>query len=388
MKNKILLLLLLVFVSLLSSCALKDFFSSFFNSNQDTIDKDHETHPSWFSYPQDTEITGISLDVVISLVSYFPGTIIFGPDYFIVKSGSHTQVISGSIPSPDPGETENVLEYPAEIEAGYTKARYGRFEYEINESGTVSVYKTGDPDKKTKAIPREPAGEIKYDPARITSGPLVFKNEIIFASDEPSFLVYDRTTLELKKTYPMEYLSQGPLVYMEGMNKIAALHLNGTVGVYNCNTVPPAAVSKTKSDPVMEYIGPSPEVLDEISQQVGTILSRENFSFESVDIYGPRKKVPPLGAVLYLIPPENEQIQYRFYVDGTGEKRYLLIIFNEHGEMMQSNVGYTVSNWIDMNIPKETKLYAAAGLFSSPDDPVDEHAEYTLMLSPPGGVKK
>ena len=390
MKNKIPFVLLLLFLLLFSSCGAVDFVSNLFNSNKDTVDRENETHPEWFSFPGDIEISNIVLEKTVILNSYFPEAVVFGPDYFMVKNGSVLQGITGSLPPPAAeGEESGESGYPVEAGALDGKARYGRFEYEIRKSyGTVGVMRFGEPDKKTKETPREDAGILSYEKAGISAGPLVFNSYIIFASDEPSFLVFQRQTRELVSVFPMKHTAAGPLVYMAELGKIAALHLDGTIGIYSLNGEEVAPMKEPGHDPASEYIGLTFDALEEMQNHTEQVMSRDDVAFDMPYVYGPRRNVPPLGAVLYFIPPEKEQIQYRFYVDGTGDKRYFIIIFNEHGEILQTNVGYTVSPWLDMHVPGNMKLFVAAGVFSSPDDPVDENREYTLVLSPPGGVKE
>jgi hypothetical protein len=196
-------------------------------------------------------------------------------------------------------------------------------------------------------------------PFAIMAGPVVFKDAVLVATAEPAFVVLDRRDLTLRSTRSMSHLALGPMLVDEAGATLTLRHADGSTGVYALST--PAALPVP--DPVAALIGPEAGPLAAMADKTGALLSTEGgFAFAAIDPYGPAGKVPPSGAELVRFEASQPDAAYRIYVDGAGERPYLLALFDQAGALIASNVEYQAAKVLEFT-PRSAQVYYVAAAF-------------------------
>jgi len=217
-------------------------------------------------------------------------------------------------------------------------------------------------------------------PERITAGPLVFQDVILVATAKPAFIVLDRHDLTVRQTVPLDHVPLGPLTYDPGKNQISVFLGDGSLGSYSLKPEKGGSSSKESVDPLDLLIKPEPPALSKIEAKTAQLLSKEGpFEFSLFAPYRPGIRVPQDTALLcrYEITgseQKNAGETLRLYVDGASERPYLIAIFYDTGELMASNIEYSVSKVLEAPVEANRPYFVAVSFLISPE---------TFPLSPP-----
>lgn len=170
--------------------------------------------------------------------------------------------------------------------------------------------------------------------SRIVAGPAVFDNAVLIATARPSWIALDRRTGAVLFELPLDRLLTGPIVYLSGAKRIAALGADGSVCLYS-----PDAGSG--SDPVELFLGPNPEAMKLIrtraSEKVTAFASDSALAVYPYD----EKGTLPTDKVVLVRYECGDSRSYRVYADGLGDSPVLVDLFSADGDLLASTLDYT-----------------------------------------------
>ncbi|AEJ19185.1 hypothetical protein [Gracilinema caldarium] len=207
-----------------------------------------------------------------------------------------------------------------------------------------------------------PCGNVQAvwkNPLVITAGPLACTNAVVLADAEPSLVLLDPNNLQLIQRFPVD----GLIIAFTGFNAETA---ELTVLEGDLRTVTYRFLNETPEllDPINQYIGPSSEALRKIQEKTKQLLaSSDTVLFERIAIFPIVSEIDVTKPVLFRLSVDTDGI-YRIYLDGIGDIPVLLILFNEAGEGIFSNVEYAVEKVLEQNLEKGKTYYLGVSLFS------------------------
>jgi hypothetical protein len=195
----------------------------------------------------------------------------------------------------------------------------------------------------------------------IDGGPIVFADSLLLATAEPSLVVLNKSDLSFQRTIPLMYSFSGLMVVLDGAAFLAALHRDGSIGLYTLSEA-----TQSPIDPVEAFIQPEPTALESIRKDAAMLLSKDSlFSFSSIDLYGPRREVPADGAVLYRYGMDEESGSARMYIDGADGRPFLIAVYDDLGKRLATNVEYTAAAVLEARLEQGLSYFIAVSFLDA-----------------------
>lgn len=241
--------------------------------------------------------------------------------------------------------------------SAWGEARRGDFRYRIID-GTFLAAAQALPQGNDGEDERKERDLWRYrSSAAIVAGPVVFDDLVLIATDAPSFIAVDRNTGNFAFERPLRTSPRGPLFFLSGLSLVSALGSDGTLCLYS--VVPEESV-----DPVEAFLMPSAAALPLIEKRLADRLGkREERPVIVFHPYGPRSEVPASGTVLFRADFASDQ-RSRLYVENAASRPFLLEIFSASGEVLTSNIEYTVEAVLEFGFEAGKTYYIAVALLS------------------------
>jgi len=217
-------------------------------------------------------------------------------------------------------------------------------------------------------LPVGDATAVWKNPVNITAGPIACLNGLIIADSEPSIVVLDPVNLQLIKRFPVKSLIVAFTGFFPERAELSVLHADYWIARYRfINETPPL------EDPVTRLIGPSTEALEKIIDKTGKLLSGyDTIQFDRTNVFPIASEIDVTKPKLFRITVDDDGA-YRIYPDGIGDIPFLLILFNEAGESIFSNIEYAAEKVLEQNLEKNAVYYLVVSLFP------DNQANQTLQ---------
>lgn len=213
-----------------------------------------------------------------------------------------------------------------------------------------------------------PVGDVLAvwkNPVAITAGPIACLNAIVLADSEPSLILLDPTNLQLIRRFLIQDLIIAFTGFTPETAELSVLQGDLSTATYRFLNEAPKV-----SDPVIQLIGPSAEALARIEEQTAKLLSAsEAVMCRPTQMFPIASEIDITRANLFRLTVEADGT-YRIYIDGIGEVPYLLILFNEAGERIFSNVEYAAEKVLEQNLEKASVYYLVVTLF--PENPANQ----------------
>jgi hypothetical protein len=207
-----------------------------------------------------------------------------------------------------------------------------------------------------------PFGDLQAvwkNPLLITAGPIVCANAVLLADAEPSLVLLDPNNLALIQRFPVEGLIIAFTDFNAETAALTVLEGNLQTVTYRFQNEIPQSL-----DPVNQFIGPDSEALRKIQEKTKQLLSSsDSIQFERTAIFPIASELDVTKPSLFRLSVDTDGI-YRIYLDGIGDIPFLLILFNEAGEGIFSNVEYAVEKVLEQNLEKGKTYYLVVSLFS------------------------
>ncbi|MFA6508227.1 MAG: PQQ-binding-like beta-propeller repeat protein [Treponemataceae bacterium] len=278
---------------------------------------------------------------MISLTDPFPQTVL------VDEKG--IEVAGQTIGRVGEGQTYDV--------AAWGEARRGDYRYRIT-GGSVLIAEQVLP-KKSETSEEPKALELwRYrSPSGVVAGPIAFDDRILIATDKPSFIAVDRKTGTIAFERDLLTLPRGPLFFLGGLSRVAAFDADGTLSMYN-------TASKVNADPIEAFLKPSeaafPLIEKRIKDRLGKRDERPVILFQP---FGPRDEIPSEGVVLFRMDFTKDQ-RSRLFVDGAASRPFLVEIFSSSGEVLSSNIEYSVEAVLEFGFESGKTYFIAVALLS------------------------
>lgn len=205
----------------------------------------------------------------------------------------------------------------------------------------------------------------------LVAGPIVFQDRILVATDAPSFVALDRATLAPVFERPMDALARGPLIFLAKPRLLAALHADGSVGLYTLEESATGAETVGKADseidPVSALVDPPAASVAAMEAKTASLMGRDGVKFPPVQLYGPEREVSGTDPLLFRMDADEKGGPMRLYLDGALTRPYLVAAFNASGEYIKSNIDYMgAEHVLEQRLePKATYFFAVAFLSDS-----------------------
>lgn len=203
----------------------------------------------------------------------------------------------------------------------------------------------------------EPTALFKA-PLTITAGPIACTNALILADSEPAILILDPERLELIKRFPVDGLILAFTAFNPDTAELSVLFGDQSTATYRfVNEEPPVI------DPVAQLIGPSDGALQNMADRTKKLLSStETIQFDRTRIFPISSEIALDKPTLFRLAVDADGM-YRLYLDGIGDTPFIMILFNETGDSIFSNVEYAAEKVMEQNLEKGNVYYLVVSLF-------------------------